>query len=65
MNKIVIGNRLRKLRGERTINSVADNVGISKSALTMYETGNRIPRDDIKARLADFYGVSVDSLFFS
>jgi transcriptional regulator with XRE-family HTH domain len=60
-----IGARLRKLRGERTIAKVSEDTGIGVSALTMYELGNRIPRDEAKLALAGYYGVTVDSLFFN
>jgi len=30
----------------------------------MYELGYRVPRDEIKMKLADYYGVTVQSLFF-
>lgn len=56
--------RLRELRGAKTQRDVAKQVGISCSALAMYETGERIPRDEIKVKLAKFYGVSVGSIFF-
>lgn len=59
-----IGQKLRELRGERTTTEVAERVGISDSALRMYELDERIPRDGIKVRIAKFYGVSVGSLFF-
>lgn len=55
---------LRDLRGDRTQATVAEAVGISPSALAMYETGERIPRDGVKFALAKYYGVSVGSLFF-
>ena len=60
-----IAEKLIELRGEKTQAEVAKNVGISLSALAMYETGNRIPRDEIKIRLANYYGTTVESLFFS
>ena len=60
-----IAEKLVELRGEKTQVEVAENVGISLSALAMYETGNRIPRDEIKIRLANYYGTTVESLFFS
>lgn len=44
---------------------VAKSVGISISALTMYETGKRIPRDEIKMKLANFYGTDIMSIFFA
>lgn len=56
---------LVRLRGERKQEQVAKEVGISRSALAMYEAGERIPRDEIKVRLARYYGVGVQELFFS
>ena len=60
-----IGNRLRLLRGDKTIDEVANDVGISRSALNMYELGERIPRDTKKLQLAKYYGISIEELFFS
>lgn len=59
-----IAERLREARGETPRNDVCKAVGISLNALMMYETGNRIPRDEIKVRLARFYGKSIEDLFF-
>lgn len=61
----VIAKRLVALRGNRSREEVASAVGISVSALQMYENGKRVPRDDIKMRIADFYGVSVESIFYA
>ena len=60
-----IGNRLRQLRGKRTIAEVAKSAGIGASALTMYELGHRIPRDNAKMALAHYYNTSVEALFFT
>lgn len=60
-----IGKRLRELRGENTIAKVAGSVGISKSALGMYEAGERVPRDEIKIRIANYYKTSVGDIFFN
>ncbi len=67
MNSVEIGKRLRKLRTEKGCDmaTACKAVGISISALSMYECGLRIPRDEIKIKLAHFYGVGVDLLFFS
>lgn len=65
MNKQDIGNRLIALRGEKTRTEVAENVGVSVSALQMYENGERIPRDEIKIRLANYYNQTVESIFFT
>ena len=59
-----IGRRLVKLRGARTQDEVAQALGISKSALSMYENGERIPRDPLKVRMAKYYGRSVPFIFF-
>ena len=63
MDRKQIAEKLVELRGEKTQAEVAENVGISLSALAMYETGKRIPRDEIKIRLANYYGTTVESLF--
>lgn len=61
-----IGNKLRALRSQRGVSTeeFAKSVGISSSAVGMYENGYRIPRDQIKIRIAEFYGVTVESIFF-
>lgn len=64
MDRAEIGKRLRAIRGDKTLTEVASAIGISVSAMTMYECGERIPRDEIKVKLAEYYGVSVESLFF-
>lgn len=65
MDSKKIASKLIELRGEKTQQQVADDIGISVSAITNYELGIRVPRDEIKIRLADYYGVSVESIFFS
>ena len=62
---IEIGSKLRELRGSTPRSDVAEAVGISTSALQMYECGDRIPRDDVKEALARFYGTTVGALFFN
>lgn len=59
-----IGAKLRILRGDITRKEVTEKCGISRSALTMYENGERVPRDEVKIKLADFYGKSVEEIFF-
>lgn len=59
-----IAERLIKARGEKTREEVAKAVGVSVSAIAMYETGARIPRDEVKIRLADYYNTTVQKLFF-
>lgn len=65
MDAKVIGRRLVDLRGEESQEKVAKAVGISISALSMYEQGNRIPRDEIKIKLAHYYNSSIEAIFFA
>jgi hypothetical protein len=65
INAFAIGERLRRLRGDRTLKEVSERVGISKSALSMYENGARIPRDEIKIKLANYYKKTIQSIFFA
>ena len=58
------GDKLRALRGEKTIEKVAGDLKISYSALAMYEHEYRIPRDDVKVKIADYYHTTVQSIFF-
>lgn len=65
MNATDIGQRLIELRGNRTQEEVAKALGVSVSAIGMYERGERIPRDEIKIALAKFYDKTVQSIFFA
>ena len=60
----LIAERLVAARGDRTRQEVASAVGISLSALSMYENGQRVPRDEIKMALANYYGKTVQELFY-
>lgn len=59
-----IAKKLRHLRGVKSREEVVKAVNISVSALAMYETGARIPRDEIKVALAQYYDTTVGELFF-
>ena len=65
MDNKMIANRLKSIRGEKTIRQVAKDCQISYSALAMYETGQRVPKDAIKIKLARYYNTSVEALFFA
>lgn len=64
MNAKIIGERLLLLRGEQKRDEVAKAIGVSVSAMSMYENGERIPRDSIKIKLAEYYGKTVQEIFF-
>lgn len=59
------GAKLKALRGGKTQQEIADSIGITKSSLAMYERDERVPRDEVKVRIAAFFGVSISFLFFN
>lgn len=59
------GEILRQLRGEQTQVAVATAIGITKSSWAMYERGERIPRDEVKRRIAAYFGKTVQEIFFT
>ena len=63
MNAKAIGERLKKLRGEKTLAEVAEGCNLTTQALSNYENGIRIPRDIHKISIARYYGVTVGSIF--
>lgn len=65
MKNKIIGERLRALRGETTRAELAEALGVSVSAITMYESGDRIPRDEIKLKIANYFNASVEQIFFA
>lgn len=65
MDRVKIGKRLIELRGEKTREEVAYFTKISCKSLESYERGYRMAMDCAKQRLARYYGVSVDSIFYA
>jgi len=64
MDKRLIGMKLLYLRGKKSRDMVAKSLGISMSALQMYENGQRVPRDEIKMKIAKYYNSNVEEIFF-
>lgn len=62
---MTVAERLVKARGDRKREEVAKAVGVSLSAISMYENGVRIPRDETKVKLAEYYNTTVQELFFN
>ena len=63
MDSEKIAQVLIDLRGTRSRAEVAEAIGVSVSALSMYETGARIPRDETKRKIAQYYGKTVEEIF--
>ena len=66
MDRKVIAAYLKTLREQKkeTQADVAKAIGVSGGSYGMYETGERIPRDDVKVKIANHFGTTVQSIFF-
>lgn len=62
---MTVAEKLIAARGDRKREEVAAAVGVSLSAIAMYENGKRIPRDEAKIKLAEYYHTTVQELFFN
>ena len=65
LDRKIIAERLKNLRGDTPREEICNDIGISYSALAMYENGERMPRDEIKVALARRYNTSVEAIFFA
>jgi transcriptional regulator with XRE-family HTH domain len=61
----VVGERLRQLRGCRTKTGVSRETGIPYSSLCAYESGERNPKPEVRKIMAEYYGVSEESIFYT
>lgn len=61
---LAIGGRIRSARGETTQEDFAAAIGVSRSALTNYEAGRRLPNDLILTRISEISGCPVPQLLF-
>lgn len=60
----VVGRRLIDLRGTKTQENVAKALNITPQALSNYELGLRLPRDNLKKKIATYYKKTVQEIFF-
>lgn len=60
----VLGNNIRFLREENNLTQVAlaDILNVGNVAVSQYESGTRVPSDEVKIKIADFFNVSLDFL---
>lgn len=57
--------KMAKLRGDRSLHRMAKELNIPYSTYAMIESGHRFPRKELAMKLANFFGVTVDELFFA
>jgi transcriptional regulator with XRE-family HTH domain len=62
--EIIAGKKLRELRGDRSMEQVANDLGFSRAAISNYERGARSPRDEDKIKIANYYHTTVSAIFF-
>ena len=62
---MTIGEKLIELRGNKSIETVAKATDVTTQAIWNYENNKRVPKDEIKIRLAAYYGVPVGEIFFN
>lgn len=58
------GDKMRKLRGKKPRNTVAEDLGVSYSSYMKYERNERTPSDEVKKRIAKYYKTTVEAIFF-
>jgi transcriptional regulator with XRE-family HTH domain len=54
-----------RIKAGKSMNDVSGDLDISVSAISLYESGKRIPRENIKKQLAKYYGVTVPDIFYA
>lgn len=61
-----IGEKLATLRNDRNLTQkeLGIEVGVSTASIAMYELDERVPRDEIKKRISNFFGKTVQEIFF-
>lgn len=59
-----VGNRIKELRASQKItqNDFASRLGVTKSAISSYENGSRLPSYDILIKISRIFKVSTDYL---
>ena len=59
-----IGNKIKELRTEQkmTQSDLAERLGVTKSSISSYENGSRLPSYDILLKIARIFKVSTDIL---
>lgn len=61
-NKKLLGERIKKVRGKKSQDIFASEIGISRGALSYYENGEREPDAEIIYRICELCNVSSDYL---
>lgn len=63
---MTIGEKLKLLREEKgiSVDEMAKELDLTRQAIYNYENNSRIPRDEIKVKIAKYFKKSVEEIFF-
>ncbi len=63
----IIGERIYNLRVQKNLkrSDVANGTNLTVSAISNYELGIRVPRDEAKIALAKYFGVDISTFFYN
>lgn len=61
---MTIGEKLKKLRGNKSQTELAKELGILPSVYSNYENNYRVSNDEVKKKIARYYKKTVDEIFF-
>lgn len=64
-DRIIVGKRLRELRGQKTLREVANALGVTTMAVSLWERGERMPSDDLKVKIAAYYEQPITAIFYT
>lgn len=56
-------NKLKELRGQKSITDVAEAINASPDVYIAYERGEREPKEVVKQSIAKFFNVQVSDIF--
>lgn len=59
-----IAKRIREIRGPLSQREFAKRLKVSPMAVSMYERAERVPKDEVKIKLAELCGRTVQEIFF-
>lgn len=67
MDRMAMAEKLRTLRlkSGKTQAEMAEILNVSVSSYNQYESGIKVPRDDVKVRIAEYFNRTVQYIFFS
>lgn len=56
--------KLKRVEKDLSQKEIAKELGISREVISKYEIGRSIPKPEVMKKLADYFEMTVDELFF-